>query len=82
MLIKVDGNGNLLWNTTLFSADPNAPTDRHISNAVLTKDGGYLTVSWSSTFTNAIGKDFPNLWVFKTDSNGKLQSPKPTATIQ
>ena len=76
MLIKVDGNGNLLWNTTLFSVDPHAPTDRHISNVVMTKDGDYLTVSWSSTFTNAVGKDFPNLWVFKTDSNGSLQFTK------
>jgi hypothetical protein len=74
MLVKTDENGNLLWNTTLFSLDPHS-NDIWASNLAMTKDGGYEVACWGEGYGEVIGTD-ADLALFKTDSNGNLQFSK------
>ncbi len=75
LIVKSDSDGNLIWNTTLFSF-PYLPSDLSLSNIAQSSDGGYFITHWLSTFNNAIGNDFTNLVVYKVDSKGEVQFTK------
>jgi hypothetical protein len=75
LLIKADANGNVIWNTTLFSFQP-IPSDLGISNLARSSDGGFFMAYWRTTFSSGIGKDFTNLVLYKTNSEGEVQFTK------
>jgi hypothetical protein len=72
IMAKTDGNGDLLWNKTLYTFPNSFSHTISVSNIATSSDGNYLIAGWSSVFVSAIGKGEPNLWLLKVDSNGNL----------
>ncbi len=72
IMAKTDADGNLLWNKTLYSFQNPFLDDIKISNIAPASGGSYYIAGWSSTFSSAIGKGDPNLWLLKVDSDGNL----------
>lgn len=72
IMLKTDGNGDLLWNKTLYTFPNTFSNSITVSNIAISSDENYLIAGWSSAFTHAIGKGEPNLWLLKVDSNGNL----------
>ena len=70
LMIKTDQNGELLWNKTVYTFPSGSRPV--MSNIAKANDGGYFVAAWDSTYSNAIGNSFTNLWLLKTDSNGNL----------
>ena len=68
-MIKIDENGNIIWDRTLGSSG-----DDRINSIALTQDGGYLLSGDSNGSAdgnkthNAKGKS--DFWVVKIDQNG------------
>jgi hypothetical protein len=66
-LIKVDSEGNELWEMTYGGAGDDRP-----SSVQQTSDGGYIFAGYTDSF-GAGGKD---MWIIKTDENGtEIESP-------
>ena len=66
-LIKVDANGNQLWNRMFGGA-----SDEEAYSMVLTGDGGFLIAGATSSF----GAGSRDIWLIKTDSAGNQQWTK------
>jgi hypothetical protein len=62
-LLKVDLNGNLLWNRTFGEA-----LDEAANDLVQTADGGYLLVGYRD-----FGTSSQSTWVVKTDAQGQME---------
>ncbi|MBP1662560.1 MAG: hypothetical protein H6P94_809 [Thermoplasmatales archaeon] len=62
-LIKIDEEGNHLWNETFGGSD-----SEFVSSVIQTNDGGYLMVGVDS-YTNPD----ETVWIIKTDENGEFQ---------
>ena len=72
-LIKIDDNGQLLWQKSFGGAGFDA------ANSVrLTSDGGLLVCGNSKSFDGDISQNFGenDIWVFKTDASGNLEWEK------
>jgi hypothetical protein len=69
-IAKIDGDGNVLSNQTLFVL-PNEYIEREgISNIAPTHDGNYFLACWDGTRRAQTCE--PNLWLLKVDTNGTL----------
>jgi len=64
-LIKIDKNGNKIWDKTYGNGEINS-----ISDGWLTKDRGYILIGTKTDFGNS------DIWVFKTNSNGVIEWEK------
>jgi hypothetical protein len=62
-LIKVNSNGNMLWNKTYGGV-----ADDFGASVIQTNDGGYALTGW----TNSFGAGGEDLWLVKTDSSGNM----------
>jgi predicted secreted protein len=63
-LVKVDSEGNLLWNKTY-----GGPSDDTASCILQTADSGFILAGLTASFGSG-GSDY---WLVKTDSQGKMQ---------
>lgn len=72
-LIKIDDNGQLLWEKSFGGAGFDAA---HSVRA--TMDGGFLVCGNSKSFDGDLAENFGenDIWVFKTDASGKLEWEK------
>ncbi|MBN1860895.1 MAG: hypothetical protein JW840_05485 [Candidatus Thermoplasmatota archaeon] len=61
-LIKIDENGNTLWDKNIGGAD-----GEYISSVIQTNDGGFVMVGVDS-YSNSN----ESLWILKTDGNGEF----------
>ena len=61
-LLKIDENGNLLWDKNF-----NNSTDDQINSLIQTKNGNYIMVGYTKERGNKYG------WLLKTDENGSLE---------
>ncbi|GMU96512.1 T9SS type A sorting domain-containing protein [Ignavibacterium album] len=66
-LIKVDANGNQLWDRVFGGT-----SDEEAYSMVLTNDGGFLIASATSSF----GAGSRDIWLIKTDATGNQQWTK------
>jgi hypothetical protein len=63
-VLKVDLNGNLIWDKMIGGSDYDMPT-----SIIVSAYGGYVIGGWTTSY-GAGERDF---WIFKLDSNGNLQ---------
>ncbi len=70
-LVKLDRNGNTLWEKTIGGKE-----DDELTDMIVTRDGGYLLAGSSAspqegmkTAPNGEGSD---IWIVKTDNNGNI----------
>lgn len=68
LLLKVDLNGNLLWNKTYGIAGG----DELCSSVEITNDNGYILTGQ----TNSMGAGYSDIYIVKTDSVGNLLQSK------
>ncbi len=61
--VKVDSNGNLLWNKTYGGL-----VDDFGTSVIQTSDGGYALTGW----TNSFGVGGEDIWLVKTDGSGNM----------
>ena len=73
MLLKLDANGNLLWNKTY-----GGPGTDYVNCIIQTYDGGYLTCGP----TNSYGNGGFDIMLLKTDASGNMQWNKTLGTKQ
>lgn len=68
--IKIDGNGNVLWDKTIGGTDSD-----FINRALLCSDGGFFLVgeTWSSDIDVADNNGYCDVWAVKTDSLGNIE---------
>ena len=72
-VVKLDGNGNILWQKTLGGSDTEQAMD------IIALNGGGYAICGSTQSTNGdvTGNQYGgNLWVFRLDENGALQWQK------
>jgi hypothetical protein len=62
-LIKTDSNGKMIWNSIFGRSGADMGYSVHQTN-----DSGYIIVGYTESF----GTDNKNVWLVKTDSNGKM----------
>lgn len=74
-IFKTDLDGNLLWNTTLFSF-PSIRYGLCITNVEVAVDKGYFVAYGDGSVDDAIGKDFINLVIYKVGLDGSIQYTK------
>jgi hypothetical protein len=75
-LMKTDGNGDMVWDRVF---GPGYYFECGCSGAQTT-DGGYIIVgstNWNTTGTHDIG----DVWLLKTDENGRISNPPNSPTI-
>jgi len=68
-IVKIDANGNLLWETNLGGSD------RDYANAAQeTSDGGYIVAGYSESSNGDVGGNYGgyDYWIVKLDINGVL----------
>jgi len=71
-IIKIDENGNMLWNKTLNAY---SPSDVNTRDIVGISGGGYAVMgTWSSSSIRQASTT--NLWLVKVDSNGDFRLNK------
>jgi predicted secreted protein len=62
-LVRVDSDGNILWNKTYGGA-----ADDFGTSVIQTSDGGYALTGW----TNSFGSGGEDIWLVKTDVYGNI----------
>jgi PKD domain len=67
MLLKIDGNGNELWNKTY--GDPKQMTTSYSIDS--TSDGGYVIALTKNH--NGMQQPKDDMWLIKTDNNGNVE---------
>ncbi len=67
--IKLDGSGNLVWETNLGGSDGEGA-----HSITQTTDGGYIIAGFSSSNNGDVGGNYgaADFWIVKLDSNGVL----------
>jgi hypothetical protein len=71
VIAKTDGNGNLLWNKTLFDFPNCYSSSVIISNIATASDGNYFIAGTSRECPYGFGEP-PNLWLLNFNPNGNL----------
>lgn len=68
-IIRVDSAGNPLWQTCIGGEGDDGGTD-----VILTADGGYLVVGWTSSFDEIMGSaGSRDSWIIKFDGNNEIE---------
>ena len=69
-LLKVDANGQIVWNKTYGGT-----ADDKATSIIKTNDGGYLVSGHSRSNDGDVGgnEGFHDFWLLKTDGNGNMQ---------
>ena len=62
-LVRVDSDGNILWNRTFGGV-----SDDFGTSVIQTSDGGYALTGW----TNSFGSGGEDIWLVKTDGSGNM----------
>ncbi len=72
-LIRMDAQGNLLWNKTYGGSE-----DERGQDITTTSDGGFAIVGYSRSSDLDVGgnEGFHDIWVVKVDANGNMQWEK------
>ncbi|PZF72819.1 T9SS type A sorting domain-containing protein [Taibaiella soli] len=69
-LIKMDANGNILWQHTYHTPQSDSFFSYGIYDMKPTPDGGFVMVGQATDYRNTFGDPVQQGWIIKVDSNG------------